>query len=141
VRNVLYGLGNVSEPTGEDNVRPGQPRVLRPGGERNRVKVTGPGGRETALEGAAGRDFAFQDTDRVGVYQVAWEGGGRAFAVNLLDGDESNVQPRDEVLLGSQRVVAGQLRRQTHDTWKWVALAALALLLLEWAVYHRRVFF
>jgi hypothetical protein len=45
------------------------------------------------------------------------------------------------VQLGAQRVVAGQVRRQTYDTWKWVALAALALLVLEWAVYHRRAFF
>jgi len=26
-----------------------------------------------------------------------------------------------------------------YETWKWVVVAALLLLLLEWAMYHRRV--
>jgi hypothetical protein len=86
-------------------------------------------------------DFLYKDTDRVGVYRAAWPGGGRSFAVNLLDADESNIQPRDEVRIGSQQLAAGPSRRQTYDVWKWAALAALVLLLLEWAVYLRRVFF
>jgi hypothetical protein len=41
--------------------------------------------------------------------------------------------------LGSVTYEAGQSHRQTYDTWKWIALAALVLLVLEWAVYHRRI--
>jgi hypothetical protein len=141
LRNVLYGLGNVSDSAAEENVQPGQPKVLRPAAAVTRLEVVGPKDVRRKLAAGGGRDFVFQDTDQVGVYRASWEGGGRGFAVNLLDGDESNVQPRDEVKLGDQRIESGQLRRQTHETWKWVALAALAVLLLEWALYHRRVFF
>ena len=50
--------------------------------------------------------------------------------------------PKGKVkLLGSKKVVAGQMRRQIHDTWKWVTLAVLLVLLVEWAIYHRRAFF
>ena len=58
--------------------------------------------------------------------------------MNLLDADESDTKPRDEVKLGERKVEAGAGRRQVHETWKWVALGALLLLLLEWAVYHRK---
>jgi hypothetical protein len=88
----------------------------------------------------SGLEFTCLDTDSVGVYRADWTGGQRSFAVNLLDADESNIQPRDEIKLGAQTVLAGESRNQTYDTWKWVALAALLLLVLEWAVYHRRVF-
>ena len=59
----------------------------------------------------------------------------------ILDADESNIQPRDEIKIGEQNIEADQIRLQSYDTWKWVALAALVLLVLEWAVYHRRVWF
>jgi hypothetical protein len=38
-------------------------------------------------------------------------------------------------------VAAGTSRGQTRETWKWSALAALALLVLEWVFYHRRIFY
>jgi hypothetical protein len=141
LRNVLYGLGNVSDSTAEENVRPGDPKVLRPTAAVDRLEVTGPAGGKRAVARGAGLAFVYQHAERVGVYRAAWAGGERGFAVNLLDADESNIQPRDEIKLGAQRIVAGQVRRQAYDTWKWIALAVLALLLLEWAVYHRRVFF
>ena len=31
-------------------------------------------------------------------------------------------------------------RVQARETWKWIAAAALVLLLLEWYVYNRRIF-
>ncbi len=141
LRNVLYLLGNVADAAAEDNVQPGQIKTLRPDAAVEAIDVVDPEGRrETVSRGVAG-DFSYKSTEDVGVYQVSWPGGGRRFAVNLLDADESNIQPRDAIRIGEQRLTTGQGRRQTYDTWKWIALAALALLLLEWAVYHRRVFF
>jgi len=42
---------------------------------------------------------------------------------------------------GAQVVAAGTSRGVTRETWKWSALAALALLVLEWVFYHRRIFY
>jgi hypothetical protein len=141
LRNVLYTLGNISDAAAEENVQPGEARILRPDGAFDKIEVTDPGRRQHVVRRSATLDFSYQATDKVGVYQATWSGGGRTFAVNLLDADESNTQPRDEIKLGSQRFEAGHARRQTYDTWKWVALAALGLLVLEWAVYHRRIWF
>ena len=141
LRNLLYTLGNVADAAAEENVQPGQIKTLRPDAAVKALDVIDPSRqRETITRGVAG-DFSYKNTETVGVYEAAWAGGQRRFAVNLLDADESNIQPRDAVKIGEQRLAAGQSRRQTYDIWKWIAVAALVLLVLEWAVYHRRVFF
>jgi hypothetical protein len=139
LRNVVYTLGNITDAAAEENVPPGEVKLLRPDGPCERVEVTDPARRQTSLKRGGGREFLFQNAERVGVYQATWPGGGRTFAVNLLSPAESNTQPRDEVRIGAQDVEAGQQTQQAYHTWKWMALAALVLLLLEWAVYHRRV--
>lgn len=141
LRNVLYLLGNVADAAAEENVQPGQIKTLRPDAAVQALDAIDPGGlRETITRGPAG-DFSYKNTERVGVYQATWAGGQRRFTVNLLDAEESNVQPRDSVKIGEQHLEAGQSRQQTYDIWKWIAVAALVLLVLEWAAYHRRVFF
>lgn len=138
LRNVLYQFGNVSDAATEETVQPGETKVLRPDGGPDRVEVTDPGRGRKDIKRSTGLDFTYPYTEQQGVYQVTWPGGGRAFAVNLLDADESNIQPRDEITLGDQAIAADLERLTSYDTWKWVALAALVLLLVEWAIYHRR---
>ncbi|HWG42880.1 MAG TPA: VWA domain-containing protein [Gemmataceae bacterium] len=141
LRNVLYILGNVADAAAEENVQPGQIKTLRPDAAVGAIDVIDPARkRETLTRGVAG-DFSYKSTESIGVYEATWPGGSRRFAVNLLDADESNIQPRDAIKIGEQRLAAGQMRRQTYDIWKWIALTALVLLVLEWAVYHRRIFF
>ncbi|MGH7173086.1 MAG: vWA domain-containing protein, partial [Gemmataceae bacterium] len=141
LRNLLYTLGNVADAAAEENVQPGQIKTLRPDAAVKALDAIAPSRqRQTITRGAAG-DFSYKNTDTVGVYEAAWAGGQRRFAVNLLDADESDIQPRDAVKIGEQQLTAGQSRRQTYDIWKWIAVAALVLLVLEWAMYHRRVFF
>jgi hypothetical protein len=140
LRNVLYALGNVSDAAAEENVQPGDVKVLRPDAVVKHVEVADPAGAAETLDRSVQGDFLYKNTERVGVYRARWEGGGRSFAVNLLDADESNVQPRDAVQLGSQSIPANRERGWSTDTWKWGVLAALVLLLMEWAFYHRRIF-
>jgi len=68
------------------------------------------------------------------------DGAVRHFAVNLLDPNESNIEPRTEIKIGGEEVAAGQERRQPREVWKWIALAALVLLLVEWYVYNKRIY-
>jgi hypothetical protein len=140
LRNVLFMLGDVSDAAAEENVQPGEVKSLRPDAAVKEVTVSDPAGAAEAIERGVQGDYLYKNTEQVGVYHARWDGGGRAFAVNLLDADESNVQPREAVRLGSQEIPANQERGWSADTWKWGVLAALALLLLEWSFYHRRVF-
>jgi hypothetical protein len=143
LRNLLYTYGNVSDAATEPNVQPGELVRLRPDTSDPEIELftpESPDARPERLERNSQGEFAFKNTERVGVYRAAWPGGGRLFAVNLLDAEESNIQPRDIIVIGSTNVESGKERGSVHETWKWVAVAALALLLLEYALYHRRVF-
>ena len=52
--------------------------------------------------------FLYDKTERVGVYQVQWNGATQQrFAVNLLDARESNLEPRPAFRVGDSTVVAG----------------------------------
>src|SRR5262249_34214710 len=101
---VLYPLGNSRDAAGEENTQPGQVKLLRPDGKVDRITVTDPKGEVTDLERGTRADFAYGATELVGIYRAAWEGGMRRFAVNLLDPDEGNVEPRTTVQIGSEAV-------------------------------------
>jgi hypothetical protein len=61
------------------------------------------------------------------------------FAVNLFDAGESAIAPRAELTLGA--VIIPQTAEEAvgqREFWSLLALLALAVLLLEWWVYHRR---
>jgi hypothetical protein len=141
LRNVLDTLGNVVEAGSGEPIRPGEVVTVRPDVAVKQVEVTDPGKTPHFLDSTRPRtDFAFTGSDRVGVYQVKWEGGQRPFAVNLLDPDESDLQPRDKLQIGGSEIAAGQTHPQFRDLWKWIAAAALVLLLAEWYIYNRRIY-
>jgi hypothetical protein len=141
LRNVLYSLGNVNDGTTEEMTQPGQVKTLRPDVAVTQLDVTDPAGKTDSLSRGSRPDFNYSDTNQVGIYKVAWNGQWqRSFAVNLLDAEESNLEPRTEIWIGAERVVAGKNRGQPQELWKWLVLAALALLLAEWYIYNRRVY-
>jgi hypothetical protein len=140
-RNVLYTLGNVSDAAGEEVLQGGSPKRLRPSGVVDKVEVTDPADRTATLERIGSRsDFDYQATERLGVYRAEWNGGGRSFAVNLLDADESNLLPRDTIQIGNETVVAGDTRTQSRELWKWAVLVGLIFLLVEWYIYNKRIY-
>jgi hypothetical protein len=141
LRNVLFALGNVRDASVEDVTLPGQEKILRTGGAA-KVRVRKPDGTVRELERGPRPDFAFTDTDQVGVYEVTWEDQGRRFAVNLFpepDHDESDLAVAAEVKVGEQTIKAGEERKQPRDLWKYAVLAGLAVLLAEWWIYNKRV--
>lgn len=151
LRNVLYVLGNVSDSSGEDNVQPGDVKALRPDAAVKEIEVTDPAGKSERLQRGTRPDFTYGRTDQVGVYPVKWsaEDDGkevfrvrRNFAVNLLDPAESNLEPRSRVFIGANEegVSSEESQNRPRATWKYAAVIALLLLLLEWYIYNRRVY-
>jgi hypothetical protein len=139
--NVVYVLGNVNDGTSDPIVRPGDVKPLRPDRAVKRIEVEDPDGKTHTLARGARADFLFGETDKVGVYKVKWDGQEQyGFAVNLLDARESNLEPRTDIDIGEERFASGETHSPPREIWKWVALAALLLLLLEWYIYNRRVY-
>jgi hypothetical protein len=90
-------------------------------------------------------DIVFSDTENLGIYRYRIDPKkddnqpARGFAVNLLDINESNIEPRQSIRIGNERVVAGQEQFQVREIWKWILLLAVGLLIAEWFIYHRRI--
>lgn len=86
----------------------------------------------------------FAHTDRLGIYGVGTgsQAGGAKFsgyfAVNLFDKLESAIKPAAALTVGRAQI-APSVRDQVgqREFWPYVAALALAILLIEWWVYHR----
>jgi hypothetical protein len=84
-------------------------------------------------------ELMFGDTARRGVYQLTAGTNTTTFCVNLLDSAESDTRPRSELDFGRFGTVsATTTKRANLELWRWIAAAALAVLMFEWWYYHRR---
>ena len=62
-------------------------------------------------------------------------------AVNLANAAESTIEPSTELQLdGREAAAASEAIESNQDVWKFVAMAALLFVMLEWWLYNRRVF-
>jgi hypothetical protein len=129
LRNVLFSLGNVRDAAAEETIRPGQIKPLRLGSV-SEVRITKPDGSDKALTRGPRADFAFTETDTLGIYTVNWSGETRRFAVNLFDSLESDLAPAENVQIGETTVEAGEARRAPRDLWKWAVLLGLVVVLV-----------
>lgn len=104
--------------------------------------VTTPDGRSVPVPSDAGGVARFGDTLRVGLYRADPAAEGRErFAVNLEDASESDIAPRRDLRVGTQRVTVGKpIETSMPEVWRWFVGAALAIALLEWYIYNRRVY-
>jgi hypothetical protein len=143
VLNAVEYLGGQSRGSGGSSARPGEVVELKPETPVEAVTVRLPDGQSERV--AVGRDGAarFTGTTQLGVYRMEESSGReRLFAVNLLDGGESNLTPRDKAVQIGFVEVDGQtgLEPGRREIWKWLLAAALVVLLAEWYIYNRRVY-
>ena len=110
------------------------------------ISITRPDGTKTAVNAPpAGGVVLIDDTREAGVYQASAGGTDYPFAVNLDSADESRLAVQKPPVLthpGTPQVAAIHLplsRRAKNDLWPTLAAIALALLLLEWFVFHKRI--
>jgi hypothetical protein len=89
-----------------------------------------------------GRELTYGSAEQVGVYEASWgQNDPYRFAVNLFDLGESDIQPRENIWVGDEEIKkAAEPVRQRQELWFWFALVALAVLLLEWYIYQRRIY-
>lgn len=136
--------------------------MLRPGvvgratlpGDASEVVLVEPGGATSRVMVSDAGVALFGPVRRAGLYALRWDGtagatdmrvGGRAqrpIAVNLLDAFESDVRASASLDLGSRSVRSadgGSGGAGRRALWPWLILACLAVLMLEWWVYNRKV--
>ncbi len=119
------------------------PRLnLQQAGVSSEFNLNGPAGLQKITIPTAG-DVVLPAMNKVGLYSTdpaipQYE----KMAVNLLDDNESNLQPEDKPTAASdataESTAAG--RKTATELWWWILIcAALPLCLIEWWVYTRRM--
>ena len=104
------------------------------------AQLTAPDGKTKSLTVEPNaRELVVGDLLRQGVYRLRAGTNEVSFCVNLMDSNESNITPREELPLGKYgKVAATTLKRANMELWRWIAGAGLLVLLLEWWWYHKR---
>ena len=140
VANAVDWLNPASVKAGELLVQAGDPFRLTLGAPTSSAEVRLPDGVARKLEiDPKATELMFGDTARRGVYQLSVGTNTTTFCVNLLDAAESDTRPRSELDFGRfGSVAATGTKRANLELWRWIAAAALAVLLFEWWYYHRR---
>jgi hypothetical protein len=154
VLNVLENLAGSTEDSQLASVRPGRPVALRTVGNATELTVVDPAGQNHNVKRTSEDIFPFHDTNLLGVYDV--RRGDQVierFAVNLFDRQESDVRVREtqdpeanvtraaDIRIGHVDVKAEAGRAPARrEVWKAVLACALAVLVIEWYIYNRRVY-
>ena len=141
--NAVAWLG--SGPGGERpaRYRAGETLVHHPAGGTapSRGSFRSPSGVERPAEREESGAYATSLTDEAGVYELVLDGAvTERFPVALLDRNESRLVPSGKLDLGDFSVEARKASEDApRDLWKWFALLALGIILLEWRVYTKRL--
>lgn len=138
-------------------------RLIQPGSvlsdrippEARNVSVRLPGGENRALTPSADGRIVFGPLLRTGLYEVSWDGPAgttdftaagsgrvvRTYASNLLDAAESDVASSETLAMATKVVRAdGDTSAQAdRKLWPWLLAVALAVMMLEWFIYNRKV--
>ena len=137
--NAIHGLALGGQDAAAISYQPGDTVALPGAIDGTAIHYDGPAKLDAIVERGRAVLPAFE---RVGVYQTQanvaepWQ----VLAVNLADPIESDLRPIDKLEVGrSAAQVAGGASAGRREMWRWFAWAALAVLLLEWLVYTRRM--
>lgn len=134
------GITESSAPT----VQPGWPIGLQLSSRFKNFEVAFPNGTRTELVRGDESRSVFTQTDQPGPYAVFADGLERpieTFCVNLFSTRESNLATEATVKMGYEKVTASGMTVQARqETWRWILLIGLAMLVVEWIVFNRRVF-
>lgn len=138
IQNVITWIP-ASSASSEMSVSTGEPITILPDPQATTATVSLPDGRSEPIELVPTRPNYFADTARAGVYTVACGASRQEYALNLLDPVESAIAPAESLSVGRSEVPArARVAQQNRELWHWFALAALAVLGLEWWIYSRR---
>ncbi len=145
LKNVLEYLGGNTNAGNLPTIQPGTPMILRSQSPVQQVTVAAPSGQQVDIARESQGTFVYTNTGEQGIYEVT-EGTAKhisqRFAVNLFDGRESDLHATNNITLGYEKVKGEtSVERSRKEWWKWLLIGGLGVLIFEWYVYNRRVYF
>lgn len=128
---------------------PGQPLALPVDPSIGEVRITLPDGSQVSSRNGAVQiqdgQAIYANTDPLGVYVVEELRDNNVvathrYAVNLFSATESKIEAQRELSVPQTSGSASTVTRERdgrQEFWRWIAMAALIILLIEWLVYQR----
>lgn len=118
---------------------PGKPLMVAVPESTKTVMLREPGGSETELAVNNG-SVLIEKTADAGFYTMSADGIEQSFVVAAWGQEEADLSRKHLVTKGRSADAALRNVRSFSEIWRYFAIAALLLLLLEWFIYHRRIF-
>lgn len=145
INNLVQYMGNRRGQAANTAIHPGKPVEIQLESAGKEVTIIPPNGSPQVVQRSVQGTYHFTHADQVGVYEVRDNDRNKTvfrFAVNLFDSQESNILPRPEIQLtkGTRVQAEPAAEPARRETWKYLLLLALIVLLIEWYIYNRRVY-
>ncbi len=140
--NAVSFLGAQVGSGGRHELAVGEPISIESVPAETVLTLTRPDTATAELKSDPSGTVRFPATHRVGVYAVEAAGQPkRLYAVNLLDAEESRIEPQKEIKFSSVTVAAQEqmVQRANVPLWPLLVLAALVVVCLEWLAYNLKV--
>ncbi len=140
--NAASFLGMQVGQNQQSNLQVGDPIIVEGLNPEITAQLNGPGLSGIEVRSNSAGVIRFANTSQVGIYSLnVPDQPVRFFAVNLLDSQESNIQPLRELVLPGQRIQAqqGAVSRANLPLWPYLVCLALVLACLEWLIYTFKV--
>jgi len=145
--NAIEFLGHAGEAISDTSFAPGEALSARLPAAAEELALQIPGRQDTFPVPATDPTmFSWGPIQISGVYGLSWsmpsqdDRSTRAFAVNAVSEAEADIIPAQQILAREDDVhVAGAGGSQYMPLWPWAVGLCLAVMMLEWWVYHRKV--
>jgi len=138
---VARTVRDLTPPALPASIMAGARLALRPDPRASAIDLSGPEGMQTTL--VVSSSTTIDALTLPGFYRVAERAGDETIfrgqvAVNAGAAIESDLRPRPAPpIVGVDQGADATPQREVRDIWPWLALAALAVLMLEWGYIHR----
>jgi hypothetical protein len=143
-RNLFEYFGRQRGGGKTDPLPPGQPVTLDAPRAGAALQIRTPSGKKFDLKANASGKLPFTETKELGFYEV--RSGSKIlqrFAVDLFDPQESNIRPNlsPSIKVGDVEVKGvTSWQPDRKEIWKYLVLAGLVVLGIEWYIYNRRIY-
>ncbi|HEU5104104.1 MAG TPA: VWA domain-containing protein [Roseiflexaceae bacterium] len=138
---VARTVRDLTPPALPASILAGARLTLRPDPRASEVDLSGPGSMRATV--AVSHTAEIDTLTQPGFYRVEERAAGEIVfrgqvAVNAGAAIESDLRSRPApAIVGAAQSSAGAPQREMRDIWPWLALGALAVLMLEWGYIHR----
>lgn len=150
IYNALEHLGHIGEAVTSEELRPGEVLTARLPASAQSIELRTPDNITHRITAADPTQLSWGPIRLAGAHLLSWTVPGvtgssretRPFAVNLLSETEGNLAVADSIDIGQDSFEGSRAAAASHTPlWPWAIALCLALLMVEWWVYHRKVYF